>query len=153
MYSPAQGRFISRDPTAEAGGDNLYDYAKNDPINWDDPTGMSPTHVSAVQVIEETLAEVKANYPDATSLNESIHWWNHAWTLQHEIADVYSKKLAYYASHDVIVDQPPLPPDGPGLGPDTRSDAQKHADAQVEALAGAINRGEPVTQEAAELGA
>jgi RHS repeat-associated protein len=39
-YSPALGRFISRDPAGLAGGINLYAYAGDSPTNFTDPTGM-----------------------------------------------------------------------------------------------------------------
>ena len=39
-YSPAIGRFISRDPAGFAGGFNLYEYAGDRPTNVTDPTGL-----------------------------------------------------------------------------------------------------------------
>ncbi len=42
-YSPVQGRFISVDPIGFQGGDlNLYSYARNSPLNYIDPFGLSP---------------------------------------------------------------------------------------------------------------
>jgi RHS repeat-associated protein len=40
FYSPGMGRFISEDPSGFAGGINLYSYTINDPINFNDPTGL-----------------------------------------------------------------------------------------------------------------
>ncbi len=41
-YDAATGRFLSEDPTKEAGGDaNLFRYAGNDPVNNLDPSGHS----------------------------------------------------------------------------------------------------------------
>jgi RHS repeat-associated protein len=40
-YDPMEGRFVSRDPIAFAGGDvNLYGYVSNNPIDWTDPYGL-----------------------------------------------------------------------------------------------------------------
>ena len=40
-YDPTVGRFISEDPIGIAGGVNLYAFAGNDPINGEDPFGLS----------------------------------------------------------------------------------------------------------------
>ncbi|NWG22893.1 MAG: RHS repeat-associated core domain-containing protein [Pseudorhodoplanes sp.] len=39
-YCPALGRFLQPDPTDFAGGDNLYVYARNAPLEFIDPSGM-----------------------------------------------------------------------------------------------------------------
>jgi len=39
-YDPAVGRFIQRDPLGLAGGINLYAYADNNPVNFNDPSGL-----------------------------------------------------------------------------------------------------------------
>jgi RHS repeat-associated protein len=42
FYSPAQGRFITRDPSGEFnGGANLYAFVGNDPLNGIDPQGLA----------------------------------------------------------------------------------------------------------------
>jgi RHS repeat-associated protein len=40
-YSPAQGRWLSRDPIGEAGGVNLYGFVGNDPVNGVDSLGLA----------------------------------------------------------------------------------------------------------------
>lgn len=40
-YSPALGRWLSRDPIGEEGGDNLYGYVENDPASRNDPFGLA----------------------------------------------------------------------------------------------------------------
>lgn len=39
-YHPDQGRFVNRDPIGEAGGENLYAFVNNDPVNGRDMLGL-----------------------------------------------------------------------------------------------------------------
>jgi len=41
-YDPNTGRWLSRDPIGIRGGINLYGYVGNDPIYWNDPSGLTP---------------------------------------------------------------------------------------------------------------
>lgn len=41
-YDSKAGIWLSRDPSGESGGLNLYEAFNDDPVNWDDPTGLSP---------------------------------------------------------------------------------------------------------------
>jgi len=54
-YNPQTGRWLSRDAIGEEGGNNLYRFVINDPINLIDPRGLSPLDVR-VNRIEQHLA-------------------------------------------------------------------------------------------------
>ncbi|MGC4089428.1 MAG: RHS repeat-associated core domain-containing protein [Polyangiaceae bacterium] len=41
-YDAWDGRWLSRDPIAEEGGINLYEYANGNPVMFTDPSGLSP---------------------------------------------------------------------------------------------------------------
>ena len=41
-FDPITGRFLSEDPISFRGGNNFFEYAKNNPIRFSDPTGLSP---------------------------------------------------------------------------------------------------------------
>ncbi len=67
FYDPAHGRWLSRDPLAEAGGLNLYGFVGNDPINAVDVLGMEPFTQSAAFI--KTEAYLRAT-------NDAILGWN-----------------------------------------------------------------------------
>ena len=41
-YSPDLKRWLSRDPIAYDGGENLYGYVRQNPVGWVDPSGLDP---------------------------------------------------------------------------------------------------------------
>jgi RHS repeat-associated protein len=43
VYDPSSGRWLSRDPIGEAGGENLYGFVGNDPVNRVDLLGLQET--------------------------------------------------------------------------------------------------------------
>ena len=58
-YDPQTGRFLTQDPIGLAGGVNLYAYAGNDPIGFDDPYGLCPWCVGALLGVAEGFVIAK----------------------------------------------------------------------------------------------
>jgi uncharacterized protein RhaS with RHS repeats len=42
-YDPATGRYLEADPIGQAGGINVYTYARDNPVRWTDPDGLLAT--------------------------------------------------------------------------------------------------------------
>src|SRR5262249_31547023 len=61
-YAPWLGRWTVADPAGLVDGSNLYRYARNNPINWHDPTGtdskVSPND-PRVRAYEQRLNQVR----------------------------------------------------------------------------------------------
>ncbi len=54
MYNPTIGRWMTRDAIGEEGGENLYAYCDDDPINGSDPTGLADTSIQPPPPSTET---------------------------------------------------------------------------------------------------
>jgi RHS repeat-associated protein len=60
-YSPALGRFVSKDPIGFNGDINLYRYAANNPLIYTDPTGKVP-QIIVFTLIAHELMVLKITY-------------------------------------------------------------------------------------------
>jgi RHS repeat-associated protein len=49
-YDPAKGRFVQRDPVDYAGGPNLYEYTRSNPLNRVDPSGLAEVTIDPATV-------------------------------------------------------------------------------------------------------
>lgn len=65
-YDPKAGIWLSRDPSGESGGLNLYEAFNDDPINWDDPDGLAPTPVQ-----QQAIANLASKYGPSWSFFET----------------------------------------------------------------------------------
>jgi RHS repeat-associated protein len=83
-YSPALGRWMSRDPIGEAGGPNLYGYVGNEPISAVDLAGLVDLEVSPVTGLDATGTArftVKACVCDRLSIKELPHGTWRIWDV------------------------------------------------------------------------
>ncbi len=79
-YSSNLGRWISRDPSGETGGVNLYEYANNSPIIYVDPDGKNPLVIiaggyAAYKALQAAIAAYNA-YESAKALSDEIDAYN-----------------------------------------------------------------------------
>ena len=67
MYSPTWGRFLQPDPIGYQGGNNLYAYVGNDPLNNADPSGLGPVGW-IVELGETTMRLVRPLFSQADAV-------------------------------------------------------------------------------------
>ncbi|MGA9866446.1 MAG: RHS repeat-associated core domain-containing protein [Acetobacteraceae bacterium] len=73
FYSPALGRFLQPDPIGYAGGNNLYAYAGNDPVNLTDPSGLWVMQVgSAAWCLTKAGTSFAYNHPIQATLITAV---------------------------------------------------------------------------------
>jgi len=59
FYDPAQGRFLTRDPSGYSDGPNLYEYVRGNPTNLLDPEGMKAKGTLEGRVLFEDKSEIQ----------------------------------------------------------------------------------------------
>lgn len=76
IYDPMSGRWLSRDPIGEAGGENLYGFVGNDPVNQVDPDGRDPmtprgnNQIPQLIFVWEPGGQLQQSYPPPDLLGE-----------------------------------------------------------------------------------
>ncbi|MFA6094298.1 MAG: DUF6531 domain-containing protein [Candidatus Paceibacterota bacterium] len=71
-YWPNLGRFIQRDPIGYAAGINLYAYVGNNPVNFNDPSGLSPQSAAIRNSITPSISYYGGGNPFAFSSGAGI---------------------------------------------------------------------------------
>jgi RHS repeat-associated protein len=72
IYSPTLGRFLQTDPIGYAGGNNLYAYVGDDPVNGSDPDGTTPAPVLQAMSHGEDLLDSFLNALTALAIAVDI---------------------------------------------------------------------------------
>jgi RHS repeat-associated protein len=63
-YDPNLGRWISRDPSGESSGINLYAYCGGSPVNETDPTGLDPS-----SDLDDLIKEAEQSFQDLNQMS------------------------------------------------------------------------------------
>ena len=72
-YDPNTGHWLSRDPIAERGGINLYDYCHDDPDNYIDSLGLKNVNITIVSsgtIPAGAIAEIQRIIDDCLKCNK-----------------------------------------------------------------------------------
>jgi RHS repeat-associated protein len=128
--------WLSRDPSGESGGLNVYGLYLNDPINNVDPSGLAPAvrYIPLWRVYGEALAEVAAKYPGKSSGDiVETHWFSADQTFSDIVNQVYEAKRDWYSTkaNTVVNDTGTAPAPGQQLNGVTPAEAtfqQNHAE-------------------------
>jgi len=89
-YSPALGRFVSKDPIGFAGGHNLYRYADNNPLIYIDPYGLR-FHIDPQPIFT-------IGYFNLTSYSLRVKMWNP--DCSEQIERIFSLTIEEYEKID-----------------------------------------------------
>ncbi len=68
FYNPHPGTWLNRDPISEVGGNNLYAFVNNDPINQNDPDGLLPCNATEIATCQARAAKRGWTYTGCTAL-------------------------------------------------------------------------------------
>ena len=104
-YDAGTGTFISQDPIGFAGGTaDLYDYVRNDPINFSDVTGMIP---EAIVVAEMRQQQDSDPYPPNFNVQFPSSFNNLSLAQLQQLKDEAYNRWKYYQRQ---ADLPTAPP-------------------------------------------
>ena len=102
-YSPSLGRFISEDPSGTSGGLNLYEYAGDQPVTYEDATGLSPSDgTGSCRTCSATLRSTPIELPAWLGrLGEMHTYWDTKYGSDEQFVSGYPDDTYYISSLNV----------------------------------------------------
>jgi RHS repeat-associated protein len=105
-YAPAIGRWTTRDPLGEAGGINLYAFVGNNPVNWVDPNGTSPTITLSNAIWYEECHQLARQMAEAKFTHDREHHCYASCIYTRCIMKKASNNFSFWHTVDVVLAQP-----------------------------------------------
>ena len=114
-YSPALGRWLSRDPIEEKGGLNLYGFVNNDPVNGYDVLGMWGNNLHevltrrwalrkhypyrAAKIIAKANDAVDGSWGGFVGETAPVPWGDQSYHFNRNLNGGFDSRLEHFESH------------------------------------------------------
>ncbi len=96
MYSAQLGRFLSNDPLGYVDGFNLYAYAQNNPLKYNDPMGTT-SRLKTGDTLDGELDETRNNGGSASEKRLDVDALNNPWDYHNSFYDGNFENSSIYS--------------------------------------------------------